>query len=684
MFYRLSLHDSALYYHNIALSIRKEINDSTGIASSLSNIANVYLYRTKFKEALMNYQEALSYIDTVKVNSYLASITNNIGYSNERTGNYPRAMQYYIKALGYYEILQDKRGQSKLNSSIGNLHIDLDNFAEAEMYLLKGLELFTELRDKMGIADAYLYLGRLYEEKDDKQMSLHYFNLSLELKKVIKDINGIADCYHNLGLIFTDLKKNDTALMMFDLARYNYQESENNYGLATLHNNISNFYFQNKQYRKAYAEAEKANEIASGYGGILEKYDAVKTMAASMQKLGKYKEANALLHDYIVLKDSLLGKQKNEAVLEMTIKYESEKNQRNIDRQRLLLEQRDLQIAKAASEQRSSRMVTNTLILIALLLVFIVIWVYRSFVTSKQLNAKLQNHRKNILDKNEELAKLNEELETQRDQIERTHHTVLEKSNQLEQAHAKIQTSVEYAEYIQQAVLPSKKFIQQILKESFVLYLPKEKVGGDFYYIEEFDNLIYVAVGDCSGHGIPGGFMNMLGMSILRHALAEQEALNPAMVLENMRTGFIEAMNQTNSNSTYHEGIDIALLLYDKDALECTFAGARSQFIHVSENEHTVYKGANASVAQSPNPLPFVNQKIPFRKGDAIYMFTDGVVDQFNPFGEKFGRKRLVDLCLKYSNQPMAYQREVFFQSFKSWKDNYEQIDDALVLGFKI
>ncbi len=327
----------------------------------------------------------------------------------------------------------------------------------------------------------------------------------------------------------------------------------------------------------------------------------------------------------------------------------------------------------------------------------------RKLLQDKQvLENKVTERTIEIQMKNEELMMQNEEILAQRDEIETQRDEIEEKSKRLEIINDEIQVknrnitdSIQYARRIQEAVLPPQEQINEILPENFILYKPKDIVSGDFYWIKfipanEFhNNLVVVAAVDCTGHGVPGGFMSMLGVALLNEVIGKREINHANEVLEFLRSQIIESLRQTGKFGEAKDGMDISLCVIDKKINELEFAGANNSLYLVRnvEKQQTLIelKADKMPIGiHYMNKGKFTNKNILLQKNDVIYLFTDGYADQFSESGEKFMKSRFKKLLIEISEKSISEQREILEKNIEDWKGDREQLDDILVVGIKI
>lgn len=273
----------------------------------------------------------------------------------------------------------------------------------------------------------------------------------------------------------------------------------------------------------------------------------------------------------------------------------------------------------------------------------------------------------------------NKELTIQRGKI-------LKQKNIIEQKSKDITSSIQYASRIQTAVLPPINFLTELGVDNFILYKPKEVVSGDFYWGMRKQTCIVVAAVDCTGHGVPGAFMSMLGNAFLYEILNNNEAGNAATVLNRLRTEVINTLKQKGLSGEARDGMDISLCLIDKESGKLDFAGANNPLYLIRDNNLTIVHPDKMPIGiYHASDEPFTNQTIEIKKGDHLYLFSDGYADQFGGSKRrKFMYGPFQQLLLKNHYKPMSLQKQSLDETFEKWKGANEQIDDVLVMGLRL
>lgn len=248
-----------------------------------------------------------------------------------------------------------------------------------------------------------------------------------------------------------------------------------------------------------------------------------------------------------------------------------------------------------------------------------------------------------------------------------------------------IAESLKYASYIQQALYPPESLITNLVPEHFIFFQPREIVSGDFYYVAGHGGTVYIAVGDCTGHGVPGAFMSLLGITFLNEIISRGNMYGAASVLNQLREHVMKALCQTGVETEQKDGIDLALCILDTRKNKLDFAGAFNPLYLVRDRQLIELEGDKMPVGiGAEEEKPFTGQQLELKDKDTLYLFTDGFADQFGGVnGKKFKYKAFRELLLNGTDLPMAEQKNRLKQTFEAWKGNLRQLDDVLVCGFR-
>jgi serine phosphatase RsbU (regulator of sigma subunit) len=312
-----------------------------------------------------------------------------------------------------------------------------------------------------------------------------------------------------------------------------------------------------------------------------------------------------------------------------------------------------------------------SVIIIVLIWLIIKLYTHRLKQKNRQLEAIVKERTKEIL--------------LQKDKIEDQNVDLERRNIEIMAQKADITDSINYAKQIQTALLSDPGITRKYIDDIFVLLKPRDIVSGDFYWFSEVKNLLIVVAADCTGHGVPGAFMSMLGMSFLNSIVNEKNILDPGTVLNNLRNYIITSLHQSEYDSHSKDGMDICICLIDKPNMTVHYSGAYNSLIQITHNELFEHRTDRMPVAVFVKDMNFATRQIPVKTGDLLYLFSDGFHDQFGgPHNTKFMKKNFKDKLLEISNLQMEEQRLALDSTIEEYKGSNHQTDDILVIGIKI
>ena len=293
---------------------------------------------------------------------------------------------------------------------------------------------------------------------------------------------------------------------------------------------------------------------------------------------------------------------------------------------------------------------------------------------------KLEVQQQELFDRNKQLWDMSVSIEKERQHIQQL-------KSEIEAQHRSVMSSIQYAKLIQNAVLPSKEILKESFDDVFLFWRPRDIVSGDYYWMKRIGDTVIFTVADCTGHGVPGAFMSMLGVAFLNEICVEFNGeTHPAQILEQMRSKVITTLRQTNDPLEQKDGMDMGLCILNLATMKMQFAGANNGMYHVRGNTLTEYKAVKNPIAIYPKILPFVNHDVDIQHGDYVYMYSDGYADQFGGDDRKFTSRRLRELLVSINSQTKvaAEQAELLNSTFDEWRGKREQMDDVLIGGYCI
>jgi serine phosphatase RsbU (regulator of sigma subunit) len=277
-----------------------------------------------------------------------------------------------------------------------------------------------------------------------------------------------------------------------------------------------------------------------------------------------------------------------------------------------------------------------------------------------------------VIERTEEVVRQKEEIEIQ--------------SGKLEILYKHVTDSIRYAKRLQDAILPPVQYVKQLMPESFILFKPKDIVSGDFYWMNVKDDKVLVAAVDCTGHGVPGAFMSLVGNNMLNQVVKDNQLVDAGIVLDKLNTLAAATISQKSEDGAVRDGMDLTLCIIDHEKMTIDYAGANNPLYYFRDGQYNEIKSDKFPIGYySEEKKNFTNNHISVMKGDTFYIFSDGYADQFGgPKGKKFMVNQFRTLLMRIHKMPMDQQKEILNQTIEEWRGGLEQVDDILVIGFRV
>ncbi|MFH2142362.1 MAG: tetratricopeptide repeat protein [Bacteroidota bacterium] len=688
-YYDLGDYKSAFYHYNKSLEKYKLTNNQQGIAGALGNIGVLYKYWGETDTALVCYFKSLEILNKIENISGAAGCCINIGDIYKNQGKYEMAIEKYLEARTKYDSVQSQYGVANASNIIGIVYYEWKNFDKALEYFNLALDINIEIDNKRGIVDAKSNIGLIYMDSEEFDKAKQNFEEALEISIEINKSKAISNCYNNLGRIYQHEKNYDKAIEYYKKSQEIEEKSGNKKGLAESLRNVGDIYFEKSDYNNALYYYQKSLEISynNSLADIMMKN--YQSIYKTYKSLGDYSNSLINFEKFYYLNDSVYTAERHKQFNELQTRYETEKKE-----QRIKLQQSE--IAQKQATINKERIQKYAFSFVGLLLLILAAVIYRSLKQKKKANNLLRLQNVEILQQKEEITTQRDEIETQRDQV-------TEQRDQIAEQKQKITDSIHYASLIQNAVLPPDHIMDQLFSDYFILNIPRDIVSGDFYWAVEKDNKIIVCVADCTGHGVPGAFMSMLGVAFLNEIVNKKSWSNSAEILNILREQVMSALHQTGKDKEAQDGMDIAICIINKDKKTLDFAGANSPLYLISkfkqknnsveENKVRILKYDNKFLFELiadnmpigihvNSDVVFHNQIIDYKDGDKLYLFSDGFIDQFGEEkGKKFKSKAFKELLLNIQDKTMEEQRLIIKEEFYNWMGNLKQIDDVCIIG---
>jgi len=663
-----------------SIDLLNEVNDLPGLADNYNNLGGVYWLNKEYKKSLENYLKALSIREDLDDRVQVAATMNNIGLIYKDLGNFEKALEYYEQSLALYRVMNDRFMESEALNFIGGVYWQSGDFERARDLYLQSLGLRKVVGDKKYIARTYNNLALVYKSMDERDSALMNYQSALSIYKEIGDQKNVASILNNIGNLYKKFKEYDEAIQFFKIALEIRQETNDLSGIAFSSLDLGNCYAELRQFNLAIGLFDRSLKIAESMKNTDLEKDVLNAFALAYAGKGDYQNAFINFSKYDELKDKILSTESIKKIADMQIRYETEKKEKE-------LRVKDIQLIRQKDKNRRQRNMIYTGLSVLFLISVFVIFIVRQNGKIRKANELLELRNIEVLQQKEEIAAQRDAIGLQKEEIEKQRDIAEKQRDKITEQKQKITDSIEYASRIQAAVLPPEQLLKAVLPEYFIFFRPRDIVSGDFYWVSKDENQAIVAAVDCTGHGVPGAFMSMLGTTLISEIVAKKQFNNAAGILNQLRGMVKNALHQTGAiDDSTSDGMDCALCMIDFEHRKLQFAGANNPLFIIRNNELIEYEADRMPIGvHMLEEVPFTNRLIELQTDDMLYLFSDGYYDQFG--GEK-GRKLLTknfkDILLQVHQLDMPKQNLEMERQFNQWKGDNRQIDDVLVIGIRV
>jgi serine phosphatase RsbU (regulator of sigma subunit) len=609
------------------LRIQESVRDSSAAASAHNNIGTVYSIFEDYEQAFIHFQEGLR--SAGEDEAILTRLYMNLGNLHGMQSEREQAMGYYSKSLLYAKARKDQRSVAQLYNNMAGLCVEAD-LQKALLYAMQSLKTHEELEDRFGVSAVCATVGLVHAMMSTAvDANASHPGFGGGWIRVVTDANGLdsAEHYYRRALrIGTEIGSDDRVQpALAGLGGIHLMRGEPSQALHYLQ------------------RATSLAEVAGKDGDLILLYEGLSVVH---ERLGDH--VNALVYNkrLVRTKDKVFDQEKQKALGRLEAKAEYERAALIAKKER---EQADALLNARIDKQALQR---NSLMGGLGLTLLLASAGYRGYQNKRRAYAEVQ---------------------VQKD--------VLEERNK------DITDSIRYAQRIQEAILPSDPAFGAAWPDSFILDRPKDIVSGDFYWFERKGDRVYLAVVDCTGHGVPGALMTIVANNGLTKALNETVDAGPAALLDRLNAFVNESLHRTYEKNVLRDGMDISLCMFDLAERRLRFAGANRPLLLIRDQAITEIKGDKHPVGifVGETLKPFTEHEVQLQENDRIYLFTDGFVDQFGgDQGKKFMSARLKALLLSVQDKPMADQQRVIDEVLTGWMGGLDQVDDICMIGLRI
>lgn len=621
----------AVRFYEKAIGLFNELGEEESESSNLLRLANANYQLARYDISLGHYQQALSIFEKINHEAGMIAVLNGMALIYFSQEQFDKALETHLTLLN---MNRTRQNQEEIGRSLHNIGTVYNKIA--------GDSLVTRFGD--------FYMDSIKTEPSDKYLvlfkeALDYYEQALGVWEKEDYKEGIKGSLHNIGIIYVTAGMPDMALPYLRRALAIAQELNDRAVESSIYLRLGQVYILFENYGRASDYLNRSLKLALELDTKETQMGVYEVLSDLNIKQGRYRDALNYFKLHSAIKDTLTRKERLDQITEMQVKYETEATEKE---NALLMAESELADTRL---QWTRIILTITIIAIVIFLIMVV-----QLIRANNLKKKA----------NLELAQKNMLITEQKKEIT---------------------DSIQYASRIQNAMLPPGDYLDSLLPERFILFKPRDIVSGDFYYITEKDGKVICVVADCTGHGVPGALMSMLGISFLNEIISKHRDLpHSNEILEELRAHVIKSLHQTGRVGESQDGMDLALYIVDMESRKMEFSGANNSLWLIRDGDLIEKRADKMPIGiYSWVDDSFTRQDIDLQKGDLVYSFSDGYYDQFGgPSQKKFMIKNFKKMLLKIHSKPMKEQKRIMVETLEQWMANTSQVDDILVVGVRV
>jgi serine phosphatase RsbU (regulator of sigma subunit)/Tfp pilus assembly protein PilF len=557
------------------------------------------------------------------------------------SGNLEKALKYHQTALTFAETKNLTKEKAHSLNNIGLVLKRQKNFNDGKDYISKAREVYKAIHDTDGIITTSTNLGNCILRVEDYPEAIAYYNEVISLSEPRKDLSSLGNAYTNIAHCYYYMKLPAKAKEFYYKGMQYREKAGIPSDLADSYGNYGYMLYEEGDFKAAdryYQEALSLTKPTGSKDNLINLYNYLADLSVAKKD---FKNAYYYADSARTYKDSVINATSIASLNEMSKKFDSEKKQLKIEK----LSTENTFKEKQNKTQKVFLMVVGIALFISVVLGVFVLKQYKD------------KHKANQI--------------------------IVSQKETLEEKQKEIIDSISYAKHLQEAILPTEKSVKSYFPESFILYQPKDIVAGDFYWLENKNDLTFIAAADCTGHGVPGAMVSVVCSNALHRVVKELNVLDPGNILDKTRELVLETFTRNNKN--INDGMDVSLACVNCKTGELLWSGANNPLWYIQNNSMVEITANKQPVGKTENMKTFTTHRIQLQKGDTFYLFTDGYADQFGgPKGKKFKYKSFKELLLQNANQDLESQKTHLEQTFNNWKGNLEQVDDVCIIGVRI
>ena len=562
-----------------------------------------------------------------------------------------KALNLFMKALSYGKKYNQYLELAYVYNSVGNFYAKQGEYRKGISYYLQAVESHKRAKSGKAVYTPYNNLSSSYLKLNRMDSAEYYIKLCVAFNETTQDDYRLTNNYLTLSEIYMDSKHKEKSLGYAFKSVEAARRLKDKYTLSRSLGQLGSAYYANSRDQEAISTFHEALALAHETGDITTSQSTVLLLSRLYEERGDFEHALSYYKQYKSFRDSVMNRENLEQIRSAEAKYENDKKQKEIE---LLAEKQKLSAAESEKGRLYLYFAGAGIVGLGILLLLL----FRNNRAKHKANRELES--------------FNSRISEQKDLVE-------EKNRE-------ITDSINYAKRIQQSILTSDPYFRKHTRDFFILFRPKDIVSGDFYWALEHEGRFLVMTADCTGHGVPGAMMSMMGTNFLNEIVNEKKIESPAAVLNQLRKDIIKALNPEGSLTETKDGMDCCFCRFDFAKKQLAYANANNH-LYVLRGEELIVSRTNKMPvgAGHGDNEPFEEWTLDLQAGDVVITLTDGYADQFGgPKGKKFKYRQLEDLLRAHAHLPMEGMKEKLNEAFEQWKGKLEQIDDVCVIGIRI
>ena len=666
--YLLSNPDSSILLANKMYELAFKTHNIKKMANSLKLAGVGHYYMGNLEECQENFKKSISLFNSINRKMDAAKVLNNLASVYKLRGNYLESILSYQNAEKIFRQQSDDEKLQLVQFNIGTVYLLMEDYDKALDYTQNALSGFLNRNDDINIINALNNIGSIYYFQKKYKISKDFYEQSLSRAQKINNKQLLGNANLSLSEVLFDENEILKSKFHIDEAIKIFQEIKYKGELVKANILLGEIYFkQNKideaieKLKYALQEALKSSDVKSIEEAAYELYKCFKHKRMAEQSLAYFE----LSKKY---NDSIKNQEKTKSFFKNAISYEFEKKalaDSITNAEHLKVKEAELEREKALKQR--NRTISYGLGLIVILIVAFSFYLYNRVIIIRR--------QKNIID----IQKL---------KVDNAYHKLEIEKKLVESKNKEIMASISYAKRIQDTLLPKENLMTTFFKNFVLFYKPKDVVSGDFYWFKSFGDTAVIATVDCTGHGVPGGFMSMMGSLLLDKIIQDQD-LEPSDILLQLNNNIVRILDQKDGGEI-QDGMDLSICVVNKESKKMAFSGARNGIIMENKGEIKKFEadlipvGGTYSKKSAKMERKYTNHQIEIDQNAWVYMYSDGFHDQLSSTKMvSFGMERFENL-LKETSLTANDKNGFLENEFNDWKANFPQVDDLLIVGFQI